>query len=397
MHIETNSYFCTTMVRLILSTDFTESFAHHLLKGILEYSKKHEPWVVCKMPPAYREYYGIDGVLSWAKKWKADAIISQFENDDPVGVFRENGIIAIAQDYKSCFTSIPNITSNYRLAGYMAADFFINKGFRNFAFYGYKDAVWSDGRCEGFLSRITEKGFGNSFYEYRENFGDYWHYESTDLADWLKSLPRSTALLACDDSRGNRITEICRVIGIRIPEELAVLGVDDDELSCNLSDPPLSSIHMNVEKGGYEAAKLIDRLREDRDAAYTDVFIEPTKVVNRFSTDIYSTTDPHVLAALQYIHQNLASTIKVFNVVNQVPLSRRLLEVRFKQVTGVPVYQYIFNLRMERFAQLLLDSDDPIIDVAASVGLTNYKNLARQFELYKECTPSEYRKKHRMK
>lgn len=385
------------MVRLILSTDFTEAFAHHLLKGILEYSKKHEPWVVCKMPPAYREQYGIEGVLNWAKKWEADAIISQFDDNDPVEIFRENGIVALAQDYKTGFSSIPNITCDYRLAGSMAADFYINKGFRNFAFYGYKDTVWSDGRCNGFRDRVTEKGFGANFYEYKEEFGSFWHYESSHLAGWLKSLPRSTAILACDDNRGSRITEVCRVIGVRIPDELAVLGVDDDEISCNLSDPPLSSIHMDVEKGGYEAAKLIDKLIKDKNASYTDVLIESTKVVDRLSTDIYSTTDPYVLIALKYIHQNLCSNIKVYDVVKQVPLSRRLLEMRFKQVTNVPVYQYIFTLRMERFAQLLLDSNDPIAEVATCVGLMNYKNLARQFELYKGCSPSEYRKRHRMK
>lgn len=389
--------FVLLMVRLIISTDFTESFAHYLLKGILEYSKKHEPWVVCKMPPAYREQYGIDGMLDWAKRWGAHAIISQFDNDDEADTFKANDIITLAQDYKQKLSSVPNITSNYRLAGYMAADFFLGKGFRNFAFYGYEGTVWSDGRCDGFRERITQKGFGGNFYEYREEFGNFWHYESTRLADWLQSLPPSTALLACDDNRGNRVTEICRVIGIRIPEELAVLGVDDDEICCNLSEPPLSSIHMNVEKGGYEAAGLIDKLRKDREASYTDVFIEPVKIVNRLSTDIYSTTDAEVLIALKYIHQNLPSIRNVFDVLKQIPLSRRLLEIRFKKVTGVPVYQYISNLRMERFAQLLLETDEPVADLAMRVGVKNEKNLARQFELYKEYSPSEYRKIHKIK
>lgn len=384
------------MVRLIFSTDFTEAFAHYLLRGILTYSKGGESWVVCKMPPAYREQFGMEGVLKWAKKWRADAIISQFENDDPVEIFGENGIIAVALDYKSRFTSIPNITSDYLLAGQMAADFFIAKGFRNFAFYGYKAAVWSDERCDGFCARITEKGFGDNFYEFREEMGGFWHYESAGLEEWLLSLPRPTALLVCDDNRGNRITELCRMAGIRIPEEIAVLGVDDDELSCSLSDPPLSSIHMNVEKGGYEAAQLIDRLLHNTCSNSEDVFIEPVKIVNRLSTDIYSTTDPCVLSALKYIHRNLASSMGVLDVVKQVPLSRRLLEMRFKEVTGMPVYQYIFHLRMERFARLLLDTDDPIAEISASVGLLNYKNVARQFNLFKGCSPSEYRKKHRM-
>ena len=112
------------MIRLILLTDFTESFSYNLLKGVLAYSKKHEPWVVCRMPPSYKLTYGIEGVLKWAKAWQADAIIGRFDNDDNVELFRKNGIIAIAQDYESRFSNIPNITGDYHKTGRMAAEFF---------------------------------------------------------------------------------------------------------------------------------------------------------------------------------------------------------------------------------------------------------------------------------
>lgn len=105
------------MIRLILLTDFTEVFAYHLLRGIRVYSQGREPWVVCRMPPSYRQQYGIGGVLKWAREWQADAIIGQFDDDDPVELFREHGIVALAQDFRSRFTTLPNITSEYRLTG----------------------------------------------------------------------------------------------------------------------------------------------------------------------------------------------------------------------------------------------------------------------------------------
>ena len=386
------------MIRLILLTDFTEAFAHYLLKGILEYSKEHDPWVVCRMPPSYKQQYGVEGVLKWAQQWRADAIIGQFDDDDDVGLFRRQGIVALAQDFKSRFATIPNITSEYRLTGRMVADFFLRKGFRHFAFYGYKDVVWSAERCEGFRERITAQGFGNDFQEYQHpQLENLWFYEPAPLADWLRSLPRPTALMACDDNQGNRITEVCRVSGIRIPEEIAVMGVDNDEMTCNLSEPPLSSIKLNIEKGGYEAAQLIEQLILNPEAPYTDVVIEPIGIVDRLSTNIYATDDPYILVALQYIHQHLQSKISVTDIVRIVPLSRRLLEMRFKQVTGQPVYGYIFNLRMERFAQLLLATNDPIAEVAMNVGLVDYKNLARQFKSQRGCSPMEYRKRQRVK
>ncbi|WP_455966752.1 substrate-binding domain-containing protein [Bacteroides fluxus] len=386
------------MIRLILLTDFTEAFAHNLLRGILEYSKGREPWVVCRMPPSYKQANGIPGVLEWAKKWEADAIIAQFDDTDEVELFRQNGIIALAQDFKSRFSVIPNITSRYKQTGQMAADFFLQKGFRNFAFYGYKDVVWSEERCMGFRDRIVEKGFGDCFFEYqKQSLENLWYYESEPVANWIKSLPRPVALMACDDTQGNKIMELCRVLGIKIPEEVAVLGVDNDEIICGLSDPPLSSVNLNIVKGGYEAARLIERLLRDKDAISEDVVIQPVTIVNRLSTDIYATDNPVILTALKYIHQNLVNKISVEDIVRQVPLSRRLLEIRFKQVTGQPIYQYISNLRMERFAQLLLANTEPVADLAVQVGLADAKNLARQFKEWKGCTPVEYRKWNKIK
>lgn len=386
------------MIRLILLTDFTEAFAHNLLRGILEYSKGREPWVVCRMPPSYKRANGIPGVLEWAKKWKADAIIAQFDDTDEVELFRQNGIIALAQDFKSRFSVIPNITSMYKQTGQMAADFFLQKGFRNFAFYGYKDVVWSEERCMGFRDRIVEKGFGDCFFEYqKQSLENLWYYESEPVGNWIRYLPRPVALMACDDTQGNKIMELCRVMGIKIPEEIAVLGVDNDEIICGLSDPPLSSVELNIVKGGYEAARLIERLLLDKDTISKDVVIQPITIINRLSTDIYATDDPLILKALKYIHQNLTNQINVEDIVRQVPLSRRLLEIRFKQVTGQSIHQYISNLRIERFSQLLLSSTEPISELAAQVGLTDAKNLARQFKEWKGCTPIEYRRWNKIK
>ncbi len=386
------------MIRLILLTDFTEAFAQYLLKGILKYSKGREPWVVCRMPPSYKQRFGIKGVLDWAKKWEANAIIAQFDATDKVDLFGANGIVAVAQDYKKRFTNIPNITSDYHLAGRMVADFFIQKGYRDFAFFGYKDVVWSEERCEGFLNEIAKSGFETSFYEYHnEQIENLWFYESTPLIKWLKELPKSTALMACDDNQAIKITEACRIAGLKIPEEIAVMGVDNDTVVCNLSDPPLSSLQMNVEMGGYETAALIDRIITGAPKEYKDIYIKPLNIVNRISTDIYSTEDPYVLKAIKYIHQNLSTKLNVKDIVKLLPLSRRLLETRFKNVTGESIYQYILKLRIDNFAQLLLASNDPIAEIALSAGFIDYKNLARQFKQLKHCSPSEYRLRNKKK
>jgi transcriptional regulator, AraC family len=352
------------------------------------------------MPPSYKENYGIYGVLKWAKTWQANAIIGTFNEDDDVDLFAQNGIIAIAQDYKARLKSIPNITGNYRKTGEMAADFYLSKGFQNFAFYGYHDTVWSQERCEGFYSRIESQGYGNNFTSYMaHSINDIWFYEAPPLLAWLKALPRSTALMACDDNQGNRILEICKVNRIRVPDEIAVLGVDNDEIICNLSDPSLSSISHDIVRGGFEAAQLIDQLINGKTTPTQevgDVVINPINIVNRQSTDFFYTTDENIQTALKYIVKNLSKDISVTDILKQVPLSRRLLEIRFRQVTKQSIHKYISVLRMEKFAELLLSSDGSISEIAAQVGIYNLKNLSRQFKSLKNESPIEYRKKHQL-
>lgn len=386
------------MVRLIFLSDFTEAYAHHLLQGILTYAKQkdQEAWVVCRMPPSYKETYGIKGVVEWAKKWEANAIIGRFNHDDDIDLFRRNGIIAIAQDFKRRFNNIPNITSNYHDTGRLAARFFIEKGYEHFAFYGYKDTVWSDERCEGFYEGVKEAGYGKNFHTYtNQQLETLWYYDSTPLLNWLKQLPRQTAVFCCDDNQGNKITEICKSNRIQIPEHLAVLGVDNDTTLCELSDPPLSSVYLDIEAGGYETAELIMNLMTQKDFQPQDVIIKATSIINRASTNSFATDDMYINEALEFIHSNLDKALNVTDLVNKLPLSRRLLEMRFKKVTGRSVYNYIIYNRIEEFARKIHETDKPINEIATEMEFYNYSNLVQQFKQIKGCTPTEFRKRNK--
>ena len=386
------------MVRLIFLSDFTEAYAHHLLQGILTYAKQkdQEAWVVCRMPPSYKETYGTKGVVEWAKKWEANAIIGRFNHDDDIDLFRRNGIIAIAQDFKRRFNNIPNITSNYHDTGRLAARFFIEKGYEHFAFYGYKDTVWSDERCDGFYEGVKEAGYGKNFHTYtNQQLETLWYYDSTPLLNWLKQLPRQTAVFCCDDNQGNKITEICKSNRIQIPEHLAVLGVDNDTTLCELSDPPLSSVYLDIEAGGYETAELIMNLMTQKDFQPQDVIIKATSIINRASTNSFATNDMYINEALEFIHSNLDKALNVTDLVKKLPLSRRLLEMRFKKVTGRSVYNYIIYNRIEEFARKIHETDKPINEIATEMEFYNYSNLVQQFKQIKGCTPTEFRKRNK--
>jgi LacI family transcriptional regulator len=383
------------MIKIILLSDLSEEYNKNILKGITRYSKDHGPWTFCKMPTYYRETIGIDGILKWAKEWGADGIIGQFYNDEEVEKFTAANIPVIAQDFKERFTDIPNITGAYTDTGRLGANYFLRKGFRNFAFYGFGNIVWSRERAQGFEERIQEAGFNVHYYEHKDPEAiDLWYYKPSALSEWLKSLPKPIALMTCDDNQGHHIAEAAKHAGIRIPDEVAVLGVDNDEMVCELSDTPLSSIELDAEKGGYEAARLMEQMVEEKTCYGPDVVVKATQVVTRRSTDIFASKDKYIVSALKYIHGNLDKNLKVDQVLKEVPLSRRSLEKRFMLTTGYPVYEYIYNQRIEKFTQKLLETDMTIFEIALDLGLSDSKNIARQFKQVKGLTPMEYRKKH---
>ena len=346
------------------------------------------------MPPAFKRQLGLEGVVSWAKTWKADVVIAQFDPEDDVTIFKKNGIIALAQDYVSKFSQIPNITGEYDKTGRMAAEHFLKKKFENFGFFGYNGVCWSDERYEGFRKAIIEAGYGENLHLYdRQNIDNMWYYDQSCLHEWLISLPKPIAIMACDDNQGNMLIQACHVCGFKIPFDVAIIGVDNDEILCSMSEPAMSTINVDIERGGYDTAAMVDRMVNDPSYEGEDVTLQTLKVVERVSSSLFASNDPSVLKALRYILANIDHRISVTDILEQVPMSRRLLEQRFKQMTGVTIYNYISVHRIERFAQLLLSSNDSVSDIAARMDEFDTKSISRRFKAIKGCTPIEYRKK----
>jgi len=383
------------MLRLLFISDFTEQFAYNLLKGIMLFSRETEPWVVWKMPPSIKRKLGIPGVVDWAVRWKADIVIGQFEPDEDVSLFSSKGIVVLAQDYKMRFRNCPNITADYLMTGRMAADYYISKKFRNFAFFGYKDACWSYERYLGFRHRVEEAGFGDSFFLYdTQNIDNLWFFESEKIAEWLQSLPKPVAIFACDDNQAALLLEAANASGVNVPSDVSVLGVDNDEVLCNLTNPSLSSIKVDIVNGGYMAASQAVQMIHDRTFTGPDIIMNPVGVVSRDSTSLFATTDEMVTKALTYIKENVSRRINVSDVLKVVPLSRRLLEIRFKEVTGMTIYSYISLLRINLLADMLVSTKDSVNEIAMALDEPDVKSISRRFKAIKGCTPSEYRERH---
>lgn len=383
------------MYKIILLIDISEEYGQNLTKGIVKYSKEHGPWVFCKMPLFYRETHGVEGIVKFAKEWGANGIIAHLDNALDIKKIHEAGISLIVEDFKERFEGTSNITGGYFETGEMGAEYFIKKGFKHFGFYGFKNIVWSRERFEGFQNYLSDHKFAvHNFDQDHQGEKTLWFYKPSLLSQWLKSLPKPIAIMACDDERAQHITEACKQAQIPIPEQIAVLGVDNDQMICNLSDPPLSSINLDTEKGGYEAAKLIHFLISEKKQTPQNIVVKPTHIITRHSTDITSASDELIAKALKFIHLNIADKINVSDVLKEVPLSRRSFEKRFYDITGVAVYKYIYNLKIQKFAERLLETDKTVSEIAMESSFALSNNISRQFKQVKGCTPSEYRKQH---
>ena len=386
------------MIRLLIISDFTESFSHKLLAGIVDYSRRKEQWIVRRMPPSYKAQIGIQGLLRLSKEWDVDAILGQFEPTDDLSTLTDNGIVVVAQDFKQRFASVPNVTGDYIGTGKMAARFFIDRGFKNFGFFGFNDVCWSDERCEGFRREIEAAGFGSSFYAYRmQEIDMVWYYQRNRLREWLQSIPKPIAIMACDDNQGENLIEACHSIGIKIPSEVSVMGVDNDETLCSLGSTTLSSIQVDIEEGGRQTAALLERLVTDPSAPAKDVVLQPMKIVNRMSTAAFATQDQQILRAILFIHRNVRKKISVADVTAEAALSRRLLERRFKDVTGKTLYEYITELKLKDFAEQLVETDEQVMTIALSMGENDTKSISRRFKQLYGCTPLQWRENQRKK
>lgn len=386
------------MARVLMMTDFTESYGNKLLQGIIKYSHEHSPWVVGKIPLSFRDGNQLKTAAEIADHWKADAIIGQFRSFEDIRPFQERGIIPVAQDFLQSFPGIINITGDYLEAGRMAARYFMERGLRHFAYYGLNGVVWSDGRRDGFMevaARDADAPLRKSDIREIKNLKTSWWYNTEKLIHWLRSLPKPVGIYCCDDNKAYNIIEACsqsQQTGLRIPEDILLLGTDNDETVCQLCMPQLSSVALDVEIAGYQVAALIEYLLnlppKERSKHYSDIIVRPTQIVTRHSTDALVNDNPYISKILRYIENNIGKSLRVEDLVALVPMSRRTLEETFSKSMGTSIYRYIIRTRVSRFQKLILGGLSPS-QAAMELGL-EYKSLSREFKRQTGLSPKEF-------
>jgi LacI family transcriptional regulator len=276
----------------------------------------------------------------------------------------------------------------------MAAEHFLSAGFRNFAFVGHSDQAYSKEREAAFVTRVTQAGRdAQSYHVSRGSFdprGRPWALDR-QLCRWLQQLPTPVAIFACNDLWGNQLTEACRQVELRVPEDAAILGVDNDDLMCELSRPSLSSVQVPAEAVGYQAAKLLDGIMRTGRRTDRVVRLSPVKVVVRQSSDVLAVNDELLGGALRFIRQRAAGRLTITQVLQGTAVSRRLLERRFRQHLGRGIWEEIRRCRVEKACGLLAGSSLPAGKVAEACGFSSARHLSVTFRQVLNTTPTAYR------
>lgn len=352
------------------------------------------------MAPGHFEH-----VLPKVRSWRGNGIIARIQSPEMERLVRSLRVPFVGSSLSeggqpASRKKLGEIRTNSVAIAGLAASYLMGIGFRHFAFCGFDNCPWSLAREKAFV-RATEK-VGNSCSVHHIALANWmqspdwmksWLREQPMLAKWLQTIRKPAGVMACNDSCGREVLQACRDAGIRVPDDVAVLGVDNDEMMCELSNPPLSSLALNLEKAGYEAARLLRNLMNGNSVKSRLVWVEPTHVVPRLSTDVIAQEDNLVAEALRFIRNRAREPISVSDVTREVRVSRRTLERRFLRALGRPLLSEITRCHMQRAKQLLLETDLPCYEIALESGFGSLKTFHRTFNLQEKTTPDAFRRR----
>lgn len=371
-------------VALLIET--SNSYARELLHGIRSYWREHRSWTIYlpeqargQTPPA------------WLKNWQGDGVIARIENEQIARVVLKTGLPAVDVSAARLAPTLPWVETDDDSIARLAVGHFLERGFRHFGYYHDERFNWSKWRRDCFAKYVAAAGHPCAVFTRPAAAGPNWKQENPALADWLAGLPKPAGILASYDDGALQLLEACRQFEIAVPDEIAVLGVNNDELLCDLADPPLSSVIPNARRAGYEAAVLLDRMMRGQTVASEAHLFEPLGIATRQSTDVLAISDPHISTAVRYIREHACAGIQIEDVLRQVPLSRRIFEKRFHKAIGRTPHEQIQFLKINRVKALLAETDLPLARIAERAGFAHVEYMSAVFKKAAGLPPREFR------
>lgn len=372
----------TPKVALLIET--SNAYARGLMHGIVAHMREHRPWSIY-----LAEHSRGDLPPDWLAKWDGHGVIARVENDRIARALDKVKLPIVDVSAARRLPRLPWVETNDVEISRLAAEHLLERGFKNFGFCGDDRFNWSNWRRDNFSEWVRARGCPCSVFDEvtpRDGSDDI-----DRIGKWLRRLPKPVGVMACYDLRGQQVLDACRLYRIQVPDEVAVIGVDNDELLCDLADPPLSSVIPNAHRAGYVAASLIDRMIDGARVPAEAHLIDPIGVATRQSTDVLAMDDRNIANAVRFIRDHACEGISVSDVLKAVPQSRRRLEAQFRKLVGRTPHEEITRVQLNRAKVLLAETDLPLDAIAERAGFIHAEYLSVAFKRNVGMPPSHYR------
>lgn len=376
-----------TLTRLAVLLEGRVEYERNVLRGIREFAAREPNWLIRLEPPGR-------SLAAFLRDWRPHGVLFQAAGlSRPALKAVKNGPwpAVHVSDATAVVAGVPCVGMDNAAIGRMAAAYFRERRFQRFAFVGQKGVGFSNRRGNAFAEALGAEGFTVERFDLDPNAEAA--VEDRALVAWLRSLEMPRALFATHDECSLRLTTLCRDAAIRIPEDLAILGVDNDTLICDLAWPKLSSVAVPSRRVGFEAARCLRELLAGGPVQPEPRLLPPTRVITRHSTDVRRTEDEIVNRALAYLRDHLRRGVNVNELAVGIGVSRRLLERKFRKTLGRSPLAEIQRLRLERAKALLLESDQSLASIAEQCGCADASQLVLRFRRETGMTPGQFRKR----
>jgi LacI family transcriptional regulator len=379
--------------QVALIVESSRSYGRNLLRGIASYARTRTDWALL------HQEMTIDASLpNWMSSASVRGVIARVDHRN-IGQLRTMNVPIVDVRCHESFPGIPQVDTNDQMVTQLAFEHLWERGFRRFAFCGYRSAHYSQIRLRFFRELVEQAGCPLSIYESPSRphlpltqVEEQGQVDLEAMMAWLSQLAAPTGMFVCNDIRGQQVTNVCRSLEIPIPDNIGVIGVDDDDTICPLSDPPLSSVQPDAERVGYRAAEILGAMLKGEASPRLPEFIPPIQVVQRSSTQVDAVDDREVALACRYIREHACEGIDVSHVAKAASLSRRQLERRFRQSLGRTPHEEITLVQLARVKQLLCETRMSLEQIAASTGYSHKERLNTVFKRIESQTPGAYRR-----
>ncbi len=380
--------------KVALLVESSRSYGRGLLRGIARFAQMRSHWSLLHQEMTIEVF-----LPDWMKESKLSGVIGRLDSRIIESIRRLN-VPCVDVRCAESFPGIPQVETDDRKVAQLAFEHLWERGFRRFAFCGLQHAHFSEARLEAFRECVQAAGCSLSIYEtpgQREatlaSLEESGMFDLKAMPKWLASLEPPTGLFVCNDIRGQQILNVCRGLDLNVPDDVAVIGVDDDDAICPLSDPPLSSIRPDAERVGYRAAEILNVMMNGEPVSQAIEYVPPKSVVQRLSTQVIAVEDREVARVCRFIREHACDGIDVNDVAAFTRLSRRQLERRFRRELKRTPHQEITAIQVAKVQQLLRETEMTLEEIAPLAGYGHKESLSAVFK--RECgeTPGEYRRR----